>query len=92
MANDFTGNPWKIDTVFTTGFPLETNIKITHIEWEEMAAGATIVVLDKAGRTILDTTAIAANEDRDWGVHSVWLRGLQVPTLSSGRLMVFLAP
>jgi len=96
MANDFTGNPWIVDTaaatdLTVTAFGQSTRIKLKSIRWsaEVAAAGNNAVVQDAAGRKIWEGTATGANYSESEMVEH-WVSGLVVPTLDAGTLFLTL--
>lgn len=86
MANDISGNPWSIDTV---GIIWHGNVYIKELIWNKPAAGATLKIVDDAGRTVLDTVANANDPMFAFGTLS-WVRGINVVTMSSGNLSFFI--
>lgn len=90
MANNLTGMTLFIDTPFATGFTLQWQFRIKHIIWsEQVAAGDELIIKDRAGRTILQTKATAANAQQVVNIED-WVDGLQVPTLGSGKVQIYL--
>lgn len=94
MANDFTANPWSIDTVFAT--PIAKNhitnnmIYIKSITWSDQAAGASLLIQDRNNKIIQDAISAAANTPVIIN-NPGWVEGLQVPTLSSGKLSIVIS-
>jgi hypothetical protein len=92
MANDFTANPWAIDTAYSTvvspGHITGSMVKAISVTWsDQVAAGDQVVIKDVNGKIIVDAKAQAANTAIILAVPS-WTRGFLVPTLVSGRLSV----
>ena len=88
MANNFTANPWVVDTVMAT--PITQNLKISNIIWtEQIAAGDQLVIQDQAGNVILDIKASSANIVQTLG-NFQWVNGLKVTTLTSGKLYIYI--
>jgi hypothetical protein len=88
MANNFTANPWVIDTVMANA--ITQNLKISNIVWtEQVAAGDQLVILDQAGNTILDIKASSANIVQTLG-NFQWVNGLKVTVLTSGKLYIYI--
>lgn len=91
MANDFTANPWSIDTVFAA--PIAKNhitnnmIYIKSITWSDMAAGASLLMQDRNSKPVIDSVSVTANTTVIVN-NPGWVLGMQVPTLSSGKLSV----
>lgn len=91
MANDFSANPWNIDTAFAT--PVAKNhitnnqIFVKSITWSDMAAGAQVIVQDRNGKVIQDSISVTANTTIIMN-NPGWVLGMQVPTLTSGKLSV----
>ena len=91
MANDFTANPWSIDAVFAA--PIAKNhitnnmIYIKSITWSDMAAGASLLMQDRNSKPIIDSVSVTANTTVIVN-NPGWVLGMQVPTLSSGKLSV----
>lgn len=88
MANDFTGNPWVIDTPYSTipspGHIAGSNVKIISLTWTNQAnAGDEVLVTRVNGKPIMDsktnnpnTAIVLGNVD--------WVEGVLVPTLAAG--------
>lgn len=92
MANDFSANPWSIDTAYATppsaGHITSSYIKALSITWsDQAAAGNQVVIKDKNGKIIVDAKAQAANTPVILANPS-WVNGLFVPTLDSGKLSI----
>jgi len=92
MANDFTVNPWSIDTAYSTppsaGHIVSSQIKAISITWsDQVAAGDQVVIKDRNGKIIVDAKAQAANTAIILASPS-WVSGLFVPTLVSGKLSI----
>ena len=92
MANDFSANPWVVDTPYSTipspGHITGSNVRCGSITWTDMAASATVVIKDRNGKLIADSTNQAtADVTIVLGTPS-WVEGLLVPTLSSGKLSI----
>lgn len=91
MANDFSANPWSIDTAFAT--PIAKNhitnnmIYIKSITWSDMAAAGQVIVQDRNGKIIQDSISVSANTTVIVN-NPGWVEGLQVPTLTSGKLSI----
>jgi hypothetical protein len=86
MANDISANPWKIDTASATpvySFP----VKIENIIWANEAAAATLLIQDINGKDIIRATATTGISEQSFGKIG-WVRGLVVPTLSSGEITI----
>lgn len=94
MANDFSANPWSVDTVFAT--PVAKNhitnnmIYIKSITWSDMAAGAQVIVQDRNSKPIQDSISVTANTTVIMN-NPGWVEGLQVPTLTSGKLSIVIS-
>jgi len=92
MANDFTANPWTIDTAYSTlpspGHIVGSMVKAISITWsDQLAAGDQVVIKDRNGKIIVDAKAQAANTAIILATPS-WVQGLFVPTLASGKLSI----
>lgn len=92
MANDFSANPWTVDTTFAT--PIAKNhitncmIFIKSITWsDQVAAGDQVIIQDRNGKIIQDAKAQGANTPIILN-NPGWVEGLQVPTLVSGKLSI----
>lgn len=93
MPNDFTGNPWVIDTVMPVAYPHVVFIK--DLTWDEMgdAAGADqLVIKRRNGQLIVDSKNSGPQVYQRFGtIGSV--EGFQVTTLAGvapGKVMVFI--
>lgn len=88
MANDFTGNPWVIDTVMASAYP--SAVFIEDVTWDEQAnINDQLVIKRRNGSLILDTKAPAANTYQRTGKIG-HVEGFQVTTLSSGKVFVYI--
>ena len=92
MANDFSGNPWVIDTAFaavpSAGHITNSLLRVTSIVWTDQAAQGDQVVLTQVnGKPLLDAKTNAPNTPIVLG-NPQWIRGLLVPTLSSGKVYI----
>jgi hypothetical protein len=89
MANDFSSGQWVIDTVMPTAY--KAQVKISNIVWtDQVAAGDQLVILNRAGKTVLDIKAQAANIVQTLGGFG-WVDGFQITVLSSGKVFVYMA-
>lgn len=92
MANDFTSNPWSIDTAYSTipspGHIAGSMVKAISITWSDQAAGgaAQVIIKDVNGKTIVDAISLQANTPVVVASPS-WVHGILVPTLS-GKLSI----
>lgn len=88
MANSFTGTTWFVDTAFAAGLPTLSQVYVKHVVISEAtAAGDQVTIKDRAGRTIVEYKAQAANENCLINVEK-WADGVQVPTISAATLRV----
>jgi hypothetical protein len=86
MANNFTSNPWTLDS--TMASPITQQIKIRDIAWNKQnAAGDALVIVDASGKTILDVKASGQNVYERYG-NIGWVHGLQVTTIGSGVVTI----
>lgn len=86
MANNFSTNPWTIDSVMASAY--KAGVYLGNIIWDEQAAaGDQVVIVDQNGKLILDTKASAQNVFQNLGKIG-WVNGFQVTTLGSGKLTV----
>lgn len=92
MANDFSRNPWVIDTAFSAKpaaiTPL-TSVMIDHFEFCDYTLDTdSVTVQDFTGGVLWDDNGASdLRTIRSGTVGNV--RGILVPTLSSGKLLVF---
>lgn len=90
MANDFTSNPWSIDTAYATipsaGHIAGSMVKAISITWSDQAAGGQVIIKDRNGKVIVDAISVAANTPVVVATPS-WVQGIFVPTLS-GKLSI----
>lgn len=91
MANDISGNPLIIDTAAATNvWPQGGNLNVRHFEFVDYAAGTdNVIVTDRNGRRVWSANG-TADLDNIISQEIGWIRGLIVPTLSSGKLYVYL--
>ncbi|MGL5936025.1 MAG: hypothetical protein ACRCZI_10460 [Cetobacterium sp.] len=94
MANEFSRYPIVIDTP-GAGDILTTPIRIKKIRWvNATTAGHQAVVQDQNGNIFWETIASGPNyvEESDFSTdmsNRVVINGLEVPTLSSGKLYIY---
>lgn len=86
MANDISANPWKLDTP-GAGVIYAFPVKIKNIVWANYAAAATLVLQDVNGKDIINATAPGVGQSWNFGEFN-WVRGIKMPTLSSGELTI----
>lgn len=91
MANDFTGNPWQVDTaaVLTT-----ERVRVRGIRWVGgTTAGHTAVIKDNKSDTVWSSVAAGANnvESDLFADRGMNFDGLNVTTIASGVLYIELA-
>lgn len=93
MANDFTGNPWVIDTVMPTPYPHA--VFIEEIVWTEAgdAAGTDqIVIKRRNGQIVIDSKNSGIDVYQRFGKLG-HIEGFQLTTLSGaapGKIQVFI--
>lgn len=86
MANDFSVNPWYIDTPMAT--PYNSYCKVTNIIWSEMVAATDqLIIVDRHGKVIVDTKGQAGLEQQVMGSFG-WVNGFQATTLTAGKVAV----
>lgn len=85
MANVITGNPWKLDT---PGVIANWMVHIKNLVWVNATDGATVVLVDNAGRDVLRATFTAAG-DNNFGEFK-WVEGLNLTTLTAGELLLII--
>ena len=83
MANDISGNPWRLDTV---GVITTSRVYVGNIMW--LAGAGNLVILDNAGRDVLADT-FASSTDHNYGALK-WVTGLNLTVIGGG--IVFLTP
>lgn len=88
MANNISANPWFIDTV-STALIWYGKVYIKELLWNKPTAGATLIILDQHGNTIINTVANASDPMYSFGTLA-WVDGFVVITMSSGTLSVFI--
>lgn len=89
MANDFSANPWYIDTVMPTA--INQNCRLSSVTWsEQTAAGDQLVIVDRNGKIIIDTKAQSANYQQVLGGFG-WVAGFKVTVLTSGKLSIVIS-
>lgn len=89
-ANDLTGNPLIIDTA---GASMLTSSRtwVVAVRWVGgTTAGHTAVVQDVNSRDLWAGIAGTTNWDEESMAPMVWRGGFKVPTLSSGKLYIYL--
>lgn len=89
MANDFTSNPWLIDTAYSTipspGHITGSMIKAISITWSDTTNAADqVIIKDRNGKTIVDAKAGQASAPALIVATPSWVNGIFVPTLAAG--------
>ena len=85
MANDISGNSWRLDTVPFT-YPYE--LKIKQISWTDQAnVGDQVILQTVAGKPILDSKAQQANFQQNFGELG-WQPSLTITKLDSGVIII----
>jgi hypothetical protein len=85
MANDITGNPWRLDT---PGPIINSMVHIKNLIWTDGVEADTVVLVDSAGRDVL--RAIFAGEGNNNFGEFKWVSGLVLTSISGGQLLVFI--
>jgi len=91
MANDLQSWPWIIDTP-GPGVLFSGLWAIKNIRWVSPGAiaGHQAIVTDAEGRLIWESVAAGSNHvESEWMESFYPVRGIIVPTLSSGRLYIY---
>ena len=90
MANDLGANPWVIDTPGASVL-FKHEIRITQLAFCEYTTGPTdqVIVEDQNGHLVWEANG---NTDKDMmkGFDCGWVNGLIVPTLTSGKLLIYI--
>jgi len=93
MANDFSANPWFIDTAYSTpptspAHITNSMVYVKSVTWsDQVAGGDQLLIKDRNGKIIQDAKAQAANATIILN-NPGWVEGFMVPTLASGKLSV----
>ena len=90
MANDTTGNPWKLDTAAV----IRTKpVTIKAMEWRPTTAGDDISVLANDGSEIWAFKALAADTnggiDYKWPGDNITFSGFNLSVIDHGTLRVY---
>ena len=89
MANVLTGRQWKIDTASATAL-LSSEIKVEQIEFSSYSVDTdTVSIQDKNGRIIWEGNGASDLQTVRSGKIG-WVDGLKVPTLTAGKIIVYL--
>ena len=83
MANDITGNPWKLDT---PGLIANWQVHIKNLVWVNATTGETVLLQDMAGRDVLRAIFNDAG-DNNFGEFK-WVEGLNLVTIGGGELLL----
>lgn len=104
MANDFSNNPFVLDTAGATDLLVPTAgapIRVAKFRWvvgTGGVAGDNISVTNSAGKEVWAafdtvTAATTAEEDKESDFYPpLEMKGLKLPTMSRGKLYVYLNP
>lgn len=90
MANDFSRNPWVIDTVMPS--PRFDWVWIQDLVWSDFGVADALVIKDASGGILLDTKTTAANTENYQSFPTKGkFHGFQVTTLTAGgKVLVYL--
>lgn len=90
MANDLRARPWVIDTPGATVL-WKSWIKAENIEFSGYTAGDVdnAVVTDMNGREIVQFDG-AVDKSPQFSTKVEWFQGLIVPTLTSGKIKIYI--
>lgn len=85
MANDITGNPWKLDTA---GKIANWQVHIKNLVWVNATTGDAVLLQDSAGRDVL--RAIYNEQgDNNFGEFK-WVEGLDLVSIGGGELLLII--
>ena len=94
MANDFSANPWSLDTVSTAVVTTfwSTQAKISHAEFIDYNADTDVAELqDVNGKSIWK--ANGASDLRPIVSGKIgWVRGIKLTSITAGKVRVYLEP
>lgn len=87
MANDFSRNPYFLDTVMAN--PTHDWVWIKEIAWTDFGTADSLIIKDASGGTILDTKTTASNTE-NYQKFSVDGRfhGIQLTALTAGGKVI----
>lgn len=81
MANNITGNPWKLDS---TGTVSTAQTYVRNIMW--LNGAGSLVIVDSTGRDIVRDVWTAENEHNYGPIQ--WVSGMSVTTIGGGEVIV----
>lgn len=90
MANDTTGNPWKIDS---TGVLTTSIVHVNRMKWTPVTSGDDILVVDNGSSETWSLKAIAGDTDQQieyWLEIDNQVNGVNVSTIDSGTLYIYI--
>jgi hypothetical protein len=92
MANDFSSNPIRIDSAFSTGdFATKTNVFIRSLVWmRPTTVGHRLTITDVNGDIVVDEKCAVANENVPVSYICGWVRGIKCTLIDSGEVLVYL--
>ena len=88
MANDSTGNPWKLDTAATIS---TSPVFVKYMRWTPTTDGDDLLVVNNAGDYVWSIKAIAADSNQaiDYKEEiNGWVNGFIITTIDNGTLYV----
>lgn len=85
MANNITGNPWRLDTAGTIA---NWEVHIKNLVWVNGTTGNTVLLQDNAGRDVLRATYNEAGNN-NFGEFK-WVAGLVLVTITGGELLLII--
>lgn len=90
MANNLTGNPWKLDGSSMTTVLFPGWIKVRHFEFAAYAAATDTVSLgDRTGRVVWNASGTTDKQEVRSGTVG-WINGLQELTHTNGTVLVYI--
>lgn len=88
MANDFSANPWVVDTA-GAAILWPSYLRLHQIAWTEQAiAGDRVIITDRNGKVVADVRAETPNKTVTFA--DGWINGLKVTQLDSGKLYFYI--
>ena len=91
MANDFSVNPWILDTTGVVTALNDKPYKVQKVEWvNPVTAGDAVEIKDQYGQILIKATCVNANQNVvEYFNPAKRFVGLNIATLDSGTVLVY---
>ena len=89
MANDFSGNPFILDTVSASAMHYTDPIRVKNVRWASATtAGHGCIIVDSNGDVLWQSVASGANYVESDIIERWWQKGFRLSGLGSGTVYI----